>query len=156
MINGQMLLENLIWIDKIVKISEMLKNYMLVGLGKNFARSVKNFGGPGQFGKVWEKIRNVGGKISFGYVREKDPGGQFWQRGGGRDFMKFHLTPQRICVAPQMPPSPNSETWRRHWTLLCAIKAVAITWLREFFLTITAQRGGTSFGATWYKLCKMN
>ena len=50
--NGQMLLE-MSWIDKIVKISEMLlKNYMLVGLGKNFGRFVKNFGEPGQFGKV--------------------------------------------------------------------------------------------------------
>ena len=37
-----MLLENLSWIDKIVKIYEMLlKNYMLVGLGKIVGRSVK-------------------------------------------------------------------------------------------------------------------
>ena len=41
--NGQMLLENLSCISKIVKISEMLKNYTLVGLGKNFGGSVKNF-----------------------------------------------------------------------------------------------------------------
>ena len=43
-------LENLSWIDKIAKIYEMLlKNYILVGLGKIFGRSVKNFGRTGQF-----------------------------------------------------------------------------------------------------------
>ena len=48
--NGQMLFENLNWIGKIVKIYEMLlKNYILVGLGKIFGKSVKNFGRPGQF-----------------------------------------------------------------------------------------------------------
>ena len=36
--NGQMLLENLSWTGKIVKIFEMLKNSVLVGLGKNFGR----------------------------------------------------------------------------------------------------------------------
>ena len=113
MINGQMLLENLSWIDKIMKISEMLKNYMLVGLGKNFGRSVKNFGGPvknfggpGQFGKVWEKIRNVGGKISFGYVREKDPGGQFWQRGGER-FHEIPSYPPKNMCCPSNAPLPK-------------------------------------------------
>ena len=34
--NGQMLLENLSWTGKIVKISEMLKNSILVGHGKKF------------------------------------------------------------------------------------------------------------------------
>ena len=52
--NGQMLLKHLSWIGKIVKIYEMLpkKITFLVGQGKIFGRSVKNFGRPGQFLKV--------------------------------------------------------------------------------------------------------
>ena len=41
--NGQMLLENLSWIDKIVKIYEMLLKKL------HFGRSGKNFCRPGQF-----------------------------------------------------------------------------------------------------------
>ena len=67
--NGQMLLKHLSWIGKIVKIYEMLlkKSTFLVGLGNIFGRSMKNFGWPGQFLKVWKKIRSQ----------------KFWQRGGG-------------------------------------------------------------------------
>ena len=72
-----MLLKHMSWIGKIVKIT------FLVGLGKIFGRSVKNFGKPGQFLKVWKKIRNVREKISE-KMYGKNPGGQkFWQRGGG-------------------------------------------------------------------------
>ena len=54
---GQMLLKHLSWVGKIVKIYEMLLKIFtfLVGLGKIFGRSVKNFGRPGQFLKVWKK-----------------------------------------------------------------------------------------------------
>ena len=56
----------------------------LVGLGKSFGKSVKNFGRPGQFLKVWKKIGNVREKISE-KMYGKNPGGQkFWQRGGGK------------------------------------------------------------------------
>ena len=84
--NGQMLLKHLSWIGKIVKIYEMLlkKLQFLVCLGKIFGRSVKNFGRPEQFLKVWKKIRNVREKISEKKCMEKNPAGQkFWQRGGG-------------------------------------------------------------------------
>ena len=55
----------------------------LVGLGKIFGRSVKNFGRPGQFLKVWKKIRNVREKISEKMYGKKSRGSKFWQRGGG-------------------------------------------------------------------------
>ena len=75
--NGQMLLKHLSWIGKIVKIYEMLlkKIAFLVGLGKFFGRSVKNFGRPGQFLKVWKKIRNVREKNSE-KMYGNNPGGQ--------------------------------------------------------------------------------
>ena len=84
--NGQMLLKHLSWIGKIVKIYEMLlkKLHFCVGMGKLFGRSVKNFGRPGQFLKVWKKIRNVREKNSEN-MYGKNPGGQkFWQRRGGK------------------------------------------------------------------------
>ena len=147
MINGQMLLENPSWIDKIVKISEMLKNYMLVGLGKNFGRSVINFGGPVKnFGGP---VKNFGGPGQFGKVWEKRSRGSILAKGGGEISWNSILPPKEYVLPLKCPPP-------QILTLLCAIKAIAITWLREFFLTITAQRGGTFFGATWYKLCKMN
>ena len=68
----------------------------MVGLGKIFGRSVKNFGGPGQFLKVWKKIRNVreirGSKI-FGNEGE----GRF------REILSCP-PPPKMRVAPQMPP----------------------------------------------------
>ena len=55
----------------------------LVGLGKIFGRSVKNFGRPGQFLKVWKKLEMSGKKFRKKCM-EKSPGGQkFWKRGGG-------------------------------------------------------------------------
>ena len=55
----------------------------LVGLGKIFGRSVKNFGRPRQFLKAWKKIRNVQEKISEKMYGKNPEGQKFWQRGGG-------------------------------------------------------------------------
>ena len=83
----------------------------MVGLGKIFGRSVKHFGGPEQFLKVWKKIRNVREKISEKCM-EKNPGGQkFWQRGEGRFREILSCSPQNACCPSNAPP--DSETWRR-------------------------------------------
>ena len=108
-----MLLKHLSWIGKIVKIYEMLlkKFTFLVGLGKIFGRSVKNFGRPGQFLKVWKKIRNVWEKISEKMYGKKSRGSKILATRGRGNFVKFYLAPpppQNACC-----PS-NSETWRRH------------------------------------------
>ena len=114
--NGQMLLKHLSWIGKIVQIYEMLlkKITFLVGLGKIFGRSVKNFGRPGQFLKVWKKIRNVREKISEKMYGKKSRGSKILATRGRGDFMKFYLASFPKCVLPLKCP-PNSETWRRHW-----------------------------------------
>ena len=75
----------------------------LVGLGKIFGRSVKNFGRPGQFLKVWKKIRNV--RESRQKCMEKNPGGQkFWQRGEGRFREILSCPPQNACCPSNAPP----------------------------------------------------
>ena len=79
-----------------------------------FGRSVKNFGKPGQFLKVWKKIRNVREKISEKMYGKKSRGSKILATRGRGDFVKFYLAPPKMRVAPQMPPPPNSETWRRH------------------------------------------
>ena len=77
---------------------------------------MKNFGRPGQFLKVWKKIRNVREKISGKTYRKKSRGSKILATRGRGDFVKFYLAPpSKMRVAPQMPPPPNSETWRRHW-----------------------------------------
>ena len=77
----------------------------LVDLGKIFGRSVKNFGRPGQFLKVWKKIRNVREKISE-KVWKKIQGVKNFGNEGRGDFVKFYLAPPppKMRVAPQMPP----------------------------------------------------
>ena len=103
----QMLLKHLSWIGKIVKIYEILlkKITFLVGLGKIFGRSVKNFGRPGQFSKVWKKIRNVREKISEKMYRKKSRGSKILATRGRGDFVKFYLPPPpKMRVASQMPP----------------------------------------------------
>ena len=105
MINGQMLLENPSWIDKIVKISEMLKNYMLVGLGKNFGRSVKNFGGPVKnFGGP---VKNFGGPGQFGKVWEKRSRGSILAKGGGERFHEIPSYPPKNMCCPSNAPLPK-------------------------------------------------
>ena len=103
--NGQML-KHLSWIGKIVKIHEMLlkKITFLVGLAKIFGRSVKNFGRPGQFLKVWKKIRNVREKISEKMYGKNSRGSKILATMGRGDLLKFYLPPQKMRVAPQMPP----------------------------------------------------
>ena len=102
-----MLLKHLSWIGKIVKIYEMLlkKITFLVGLGKMFGRSVKNFGRPGQFLKVWKKIRNVREKISEKMYGKKSRGSKILATRGRGDFVKFYLAPPPKCVLPlKCPP----------------------------------------------------
>ena len=86
----------------------------MVGLGKIFGRSAKNFGRPGQFLNVWKKVRNVREKISE-KMYGKNPGGQkFWQRGEG-EFREILSCPPKMRVAPQMPPQiprPGAATDR--------------------------------------------
>ena len=91
----------------------------MVGLGKIFGRSVKNFGRPGQFLKVWEKIRNVREKISEKMCGKKFGGQKFWQRGGqgeGRFREILSCPPQKYVLPPQMPPPqiprPGAATGR--------------------------------------------
>ena len=75
----------------------------MVGLGKIFGRSVKNFGRPGQFLKVWKKIRNVREKISEKMYGKKSRGSKILATRGRGDFVKFYLAPPKMRVAPQMP-----------------------------------------------------
>ena len=76
----------------------------MVGLGKIFGRSVKNFGRPEQFLKVWRKIRNVREKISGKMYGKKSRGSKILATRGRGDFVKFYLAPPKMRVAPQMPP----------------------------------------------------
>ena len=108
-----MLLESLSWIGKIVIMYDiLLKNYILVGLGKIFGRSVKNFGRPGQFWKVWEKIRNAWEKIRNAWKKIR------------LGFVKFYLAPQKYVSPLKCSPQilrPGAATactylnlWREH------------------------------------------
>ena len=93
------------------------KNYILVGLGKIFSRSVKNFGRSGQFWKVWKKIWNVREKISEKMYEKKSRRSKILATRGRGDFVKFYLAPPKMRVAPQMPPQiprPGAATgWHR-------------------------------------------
>ena len=95
----------------------------LVGLEKIFGRSVKNFGRPGQFLKVWKKIRNVRKKISEKIVWKKIQGVKnFGNEGEGR-FREILSCPPKMRVAPQMPPQiprPGAATvsYINRWLLL--------------------------------------
>ena len=102
--NGQILLKHLSWIGKIVKM--LLKNHI-------FGRSVKNFGRPGQFLKVWKIIRNVWEKISEKMYGKKSRGSKIFATRGRGDFVKFYLAPPQNACCPSNAP-PNTETWRRH------------------------------------------
>ena len=77
----------------------------MVGLGKIFGRSVKNFGRPGQFLKVWKKIRNVREKISEKMYGKKSRGSKILATRGRGDFVKFYLAlPQNACCPSNTPP----------------------------------------------------
>ena len=76
----------------------------LGGQGKILDRSVKNFGRPGQFLKVWKKIRNVREKISEKMYGKKSRGSKILATRGRGDFVNFYLAPPQMRVAPQMPP----------------------------------------------------
>ena len=80
----------------------------LVGLGKIFGRSVKNFGRPEQFLKVWKKIRNVQEKISEKMYGKKSRASKILVTRGREDFVKFYLAtppPKKKCVLPlKCPP----------------------------------------------------
>ena len=101
-----MLLKHLSWIGKIVKnLWNVAKKFtFLVGLGKIFGRSVKNFSRPGQgSGKKLE----MSGKKFRKKCMGKNPGGQkFWQRGGqGRFSEILSCPPHPKCVLPlKCPP----------------------------------------------------
>ena len=85
-----------------------MKCTFLVGLGKIFGRSVKNFGRPGQFLKIWKKILNVREKISEKMYGKKSRGSKILATRGRGDFVKFYLAPPpKMRVAPQMPPPPK-------------------------------------------------
>ena len=76
----------------------------MIGLGKIFGRSVKNFGRPGQFLKVWKKIRNVREKISEKMYGKKTRGSKILATRGRGEFVKFYLAPPK-CVLPfKCPP----------------------------------------------------
>ena len=80
----------------------------MVGLGKIFGRSVKNFGRPGQFLKVWKKIRNVRGKLSEKMYGKKSRGSKILATRGRGDFVKFYLAPPPKCLLPlKCPPPPK-------------------------------------------------
>ena len=77
----------------------------LVGLGKIFGRSVKNFGRPGQFLEVWKKIRNVREKNSEKMYGKKSRGSKILATTGRGDFVKFYLAPSpKMRVARKCPP----------------------------------------------------
>ena len=89
----------------------------MVGLGKIFGRSVKNFGRPEQFLKVWRKIRNVREKISGKMYGKKSRGSKILATRRREDFVKFYLAPPKMRVAPQMPPQiprPGAATGDIH------------------------------------------
>ena len=89
----------------------LLKKFtFLVGLGKIFGRSVKNFGRPGQFLKVWKKIRNVWEKISEKMYGKKSRGSKILATRGRGNFVKFYLAPPpKMRVALQIP-RPGAAT----------------------------------------------
>ena len=66
--------------------------------------SVKNFGRPGQFLKVWKKIRNVREKISEKMYGKKSRGSKILATRGREDFMKFYLAPPKCVFPPKCPP----------------------------------------------------
>ena len=76
----------------------------MVGLGKIFGRSVKSFGRPGQFLKVWKKIRNVREKISEKMYGKNSRGSKILATMGREDFLKFYLDPQNACCPSNAPP----------------------------------------------------
>ena len=77
----------------------------MVGLGKIFGRSVKNFGRPGQFLKVWKKIRNVREKISEKMYGKKSRGSKiFGNEGEGRFRETLSCPPQNACCPSNTPP----------------------------------------------------
>jgi hypothetical protein len=56
-------------------------------------------------------IRPSGGVIFLGY---SSPGGESPGGTKVRHGQKSILPPPKYEFAPQMPPPPNSEAWRRH------------------------------------------
>ena len=93
----------------------------LVGLGKIFGRSVKNFGRPGQFLKVWKKIRNVREKISEKMYGKKSRGQNFGNEGERRFREILSCLPPKMRVAPQMPPQiPRPGAATVCWTYIPA------------------------------------
>ena len=88
-----MLLKNLSWIGKIVKIYEiLLKKYILVGLWKILV-------GRDNFERSGKKIRNVREKISEKMYGKKFRGSKILATRGRGDFVKFYLAPPK-CVFP--------------------------------------------------------
>ena len=89
----------------------------MVGLGKFFGRSVKNFGRPGQFLKVWKKVRNVREKISEKMYGKKSRGSNILATRGRGELVKFYLPPPpKMRVAPQMPPQiPRPGAATAYW-----------------------------------------
>ena len=152
--NGQVLLKHLSWIGKIVKIYEMLlkKITFLVGLGKIFGRSVKNFGRPGQFLKVWKKIRNVREKISEKNAWKKSRGSKILATTRRGEFVKFYLAPpQNACCLSNSPP--NSETWRRHCLENLSIKMDEICEPLVVFLNSIVNPTGDTWQQLYDLLC---
>ena len=67
---------------------------------------------------------------------KKSRGSKILETRGRGDFVKFFLAPPpKMRVAPQMPPPPHSETWRRHClsllSALSAWKAISARLLKE-------------------------
>ena len=80
-----------VWIGKIAKIAKiLLKNCILVGLGKSFSRSGTILKSPG-------KIRNVRGKFSFGvYPRKKPSESKILTTWRGGRFLEILFSPQYV------------------------------------------------------------
>ena len=100
----------------------------LVGLGKIFGRSVKNFGRPGQFLKVWKKIRNVREKISEKMYGKKSRGSKILATRGGEISWNSILPPPNACcpsnALPPQIPRPGAAT---DYTRL-DICSLAVSW----------------------------
>ena len=77
----------------------------MVGLGKIFGRSVKNFRRPGQFLKVWKKLEMPGKKFGKN-VWKKIQGVKNFGYEGEERFREILSSPPppKMRVAPQMPP----------------------------------------------------
>ena len=95
----------------------------LVGPGKIFGRSVKNFRRPGQFLKVWKKLEMSGEKFRKKCM-EKNPGVKNFGNEGEERFREILSCPPQNACCPSNAP-PNSETWRRHCKLDCTGKKIA-------------------------------